>query len=106
MKTFNCRICKENKDVSEVIKHDLTKIGTGRCKSCHNVETKMHHGRKSAERRPHQYSECDDCDRYFYKYKGNNNNYHQFYNREKPVLKSECPFCKSKNINEIQKDVA
>lgn len=89
MRKFNCRKCKQSLDIDMARKGiPISSTGNGECKPCHNEHAKLYMMRKSAERNPHNYMDCDDCDRTFSKRSANK------------VLRDKCPFCDSNNIGE------
>ena len=106
---FTCRVCKNNSlQLSEMKKERrLIETKRGICNCCNSEYEKLRIARKKAEHNPDLYLVCNDCDRIFSKYKCGNfsgKNQHTMANPElfeltfKKTLNTDCPFCKSEEI--------
>lgn len=84
---FICSCCGDEFDISEIKKGTLTSIGTGKSKKCHNESQRLYQTLKLANKKPHKYKQCDDCDGVF-----------AICNRNKFL--NHCRFCKSTNIEQ------
>lgn len=103
---FTCRVCKSDNFKLEEMKKERRLIETcrGICNSCNAEYEKLRIARKKAELNEQDHLTCNDCDRVFNKYNTGNptgKNQHKMELYELPykkLLRVNCPFCKSENI--------
>lgn len=95
---FSCRTCKRSDFTVEQMKKEkyLFYKNRGICKPCasnyNNVNAKL----ANAKKNPENFLTCDDCDNIFSKYQVSRPLIKE---RVFQKLKTECPFCKSENID-------
>ena len=92
---FTCYYCKELKPDDLAKKGTITGINTGKCKKCHNSYVSNREIRRRVEKKPQDYFQCDDCDRYMNVFRNVNSIY------KKREMITECKFCKSRNIDDV-----
>lgn len=85
---FTCRNCKELTPIKNAKKGTVTGKGTGLCKKCHSDYSYQYQLRLKAELETKTVLCCNDCDKYFSKYKIGGTR----------LLKTKCPYCSSDEI--------
>ena len=93
---FSCRTCEKSNFEMEQMKREKKLLSNNRgiCKPCYAEYTKINLRLKKAKNNPNNSLSCDDCDGIF-----------SIYNRGPTQkngdkkLRTECPYCRSENIN-------
>lgn len=101
---YSCRSCSGIKFTVDQMKKEKTLLVNKRgiCKPCATEYERNQQLIRKANRNPQDYLSCNSCDRVFSsKNTGNytgNNQYIQIDNK-RTVLRTDCPFCKSHDID-------
>jgi hypothetical protein len=100
---YSCRSCsKLNFTIDEMKKEKyLTSNRRGICKCCATEYERNRQLNKKANNQPTEYLSCDSCDRTFSnRHTGNYSGNNQYIknNRASRILRIQCPFCKSEEI--------
>lgn len=101
---YSCRACSVTTFTVDEMKKEKSLIPSkkGICKCCATEYERNRQMIRKASSKPEDYLSCDDCDRVFSKkhtgnYTGNNQSIKR--NSQRFVLRTNCPFCKSENID-------
>ena len=106
---FTCRVCKNTNFTVLEMRNERRLLQTHRgiCKTCSSEYEKLRIARKKAEQDKENHLVCNNCDRVFSKFRRGNPNGNNQYTNENPelyelaykkYLNTECPFCKSEDI--------
>lgn len=100
---YSCRSCFRPDLAIDQMKKEKQLILSGRgiCKPCATEYERNRQLEKKANLEPHKYLSCNSCDRTFSnRHTGNytGNNQYTKNNKISCILRVECPFCKSEEI--------
>jgi protein-arginine kinase activator protein McsA len=102
MSAYFCYDCSQYKVPMDMHKINSEHTKRGRCKECHRSYSREYSIRQRMKVSPHNFLECDDCDRAFSKFEPGSAKVHGGIRQ----LRVGCPFCKSENINKVHCEVA
>ncbi len=97
--TYFCRMGNHHATLEEMKTDTIGKLGNGKCKKCHSTYSARLHRKKAVQSRPWDYSACNDCDEYFYKYTQGGK---RLFGKIDKELRNTCFHCGSTNIEGLE----